>query len=560
MGAGAPADTAMASHRKRLGETLLSLRLINEKHLADALAIQKESPNSLGQILVAMGAISEDQLLNVLAAQHGVSPWRLDQHPPSSDSLVLIPRELCRRHQILPIRVQGDQLILGMRDPADIDAIDLARNISGRRIQPVLVDLTRLSAILDATMNVATINTDVDDLILKAVGEASGREYVQQKADLAERDTRPVIGLVNQILSEAIRTGASDIHIEPRSDKIEVRFRVDGHLRPVREMPASIFSMFLTRLKIMSEMDIVESRLPQDGRVTVEVDGRDVDLRVSTLPSQYGQRMVLRILDKSKSLKSLDQIGFFPDQLEQFKQIIGRPYGIFLVTGPTGSGKTTTLYAALQEMRDVTKNVLTCEDPIEYEIPGISQSQVNEKVGLTFASQLRAILRQDPDVILVGEIRDAETAETAIRAALTGHMVLSTLHCNDAPSAVPRLLDIGVEPFLLGATLCGIMSQRLVRTTCKRCHGKGCADCARSGFKGRQAVQEIMPINGAVAAAIARRAPMEELVESAFLAGYRPMSQQAERLIAEGITTREEAERNIYFDSVSDHLQLLKAA
>lgn len=550
----------MANHRKRLGESLLSLRLISEKNLTDALAIQKESPNSLGQILVAMGAISEDQLLNVLAAQHGVSPWRLDQHPPSSNALLLIPKELCRRHQILPIREQGDQLVLGMRDPRDIDAIDLARNISGKRIQPVMVDLSRLTAILEATIAATAIQSDVDDLILKAVGEASGREYFQQKADLAERDTRPVIGLVNQILSEAIRAGASDIHIEPRADKIEVRFRVDGDLRPVREMPATIFSMFLTRLKIMSEMDIVENRLPQDGRVTVDIDGRDVDLRVSTLPSHYGQRMVLRILDKSRSLKSLDQLGFHDDQLNLFKKIISRPYGIFLVSGPTGSGKTTTLYAALQEMRDVTRNVITCEDPIEYDIPGISQSQVNEKIGLNFASQLRAILRQDPDVILVGEIRDEETAQIAIRAALTGHMVLSTLHCNDAPSAVPRLLDIGVEPYLLGATLCGIMSQRLVRTTCKKCSGKGCHECAQTGFKGRQAVQEILPVTGPVSAAIARQAPVEELIECAFHEGYRPMSHQAERLIKEGVTTRAEAERNIYFDTIAAQSHFLRAA
>lgn len=540
----------MASHRKRLGEILLSLRLITEKNLEDALAIQKESPNSIGQILVAMGSISEDQLLNVLAAQFGVSPWRLDQHLPTGEALSSVPLELCRRHQIIPIRVQGDQLVLGMRDPNDIDAIDLARNITGKRIQPVLVDLTRLSNVLENSSAPVDSGSGskVNDLIHKAMGEATHREYVQQKADLAEEDTRPVISLVNQILADAIRVGASDVHIEPRIDRVEVRFRVDGHLRQMRDLPGSLLSMFITRLKIMAEMDIVESRLPQDGRVTVEVDKREVDLRVSTLPSQYGQRMVLRILDKSKSLKSLDQLGFLPEQLDLFKQIISHPYGIFLVTGPTGSGKTTTLYAALQELRDVTRNVITCEDPIEYEIPGISQSQVNEKVGLTFAAQLRAILRQDPDVILVGEIRDAETAETAIRAALTGHLVLSTLHCNDAPSAIPRLFDIGVEPFLLGATLRGVMSQRLVRTVCKKCSGKGCHDCGRTGFKGRTAVQEILPITNSVASHIARHDSMDDLIECASQAGYKPMYRQAELLIQEGITTREEAERSIFFD------------
>jgi type IV pilus assembly protein PilB len=443
----------------------------------------------------------------------------------------------------------------------------MVRNLTSHRIEPVLVEEGRLSKAIESFYNDGYHAASLDGYVSEALTlfNASATSENTQSV-LSEKDTRPVVGLVNQVLSDAIRMGASDVHVEPRADRVDIRYRIDGMLQKVRDIPASLLPMFVTRLKIMADMDIVEFRLPQDGRVAAKVDGRAIDLRVSTIPNQYGQRIVLRILDKTRSLKQLDNLGLPTEELGMFRSILRRPYGIMLVTGPTGCGKTTTLYAALQELRSVTSNIMTCEDPIEYEIDGINQSQVHEKVGLTFAAQLRATLRQDPDVILVGEIRDAETAETAIRAALTGHLVLSTLHCNDAPSAVPRLLDMGVDPFLLSTSLIGVMSQRLLRTHCNECKGatptkgKACRSCSGTGFKGRVAVSEVMPITRSVAAAIGRRASMDEVITAASAAGYRPMEVAAQALVSKGITTQEEAQRHVFFaEDASPSLQLVAA-
>jgi type IV pilus assembly protein PilB len=544
----------MSRQRKRLGEILVNLKLITPKQVEDAVAIQKESAEPLGTILISMGALSEGQLLSALAAQDGVSPWRLDLEPPTRTALAKVPIHVCRNHQVIPITIRGDLLILGMKNPHDLDAFDLVRNLTGLRVESVLVDERRLADLLDDPAKEDAQIPQVDGLVMEALDEFQGGARTVERAMLSEVDTRPVVGLVNQILSDAIRAGASDVHIEPRFDRVDIRYRVDGHLRKVRDIPIRLHPMFVTRLKIMAEMDIVEFRVPQDGRVSATIDGRDIDLRVSTVPNQHGQRVVLRILDKTRALKRLDDIGFTKENLELFRSIVRRPYGIFLVTGPTGSGKTTTLYAALQELANSKTNIMTCEDPIEYEIDGINQGMVNEKVGLTFAAQLRAILRQDPDIILVGEIRDQETAETAIRAALTGHLVLSTLHCNDAPSAIPRLIDMGVDPFLLSTSLVGIMSQRLLRKVCPLCAGRQtfgearCSSCRGIGFKGRTSVQEIMPITWPVAAAIGRQAPMDELAQLAYQAGYRPMSEGARELIDKGVTTEEEARTHVFFN------------
>lgn len=547
----------MATMKKKLGELLLNLRLVTQQHLDQALEIQRESARPLGAILISLGFINEDQLLNALAAQDGVSPWRLDEKPPTAEAVGLVPGHICRSFQLVPITLRGDLLVLGMRNPLDLDAIDLVRNLTGKRIETVLVDETRLQYALDQPSLGKTEREaqagKMDGLVVNALNEFQAKKGGPTKNILTEEDTRPVVGLVNQILSDAIRMGASDVHIEPRAEKVDIRYRVDGHLQKIRDIPLSLHPMLTTRLKIMAEMDIVEFRVPLDGRVSARVDDRDIDLRVSTIPNQHGQRIVLRVLDKSRSLKKLDELGFSKPNLEIFRSLIRRPHGVFLVTGPTGSGKTTTLYAALQEIKDVRLNVMTCEDPIEYEIEGINQSMVHEKVGLTFAAQLRAMLRQDPDVILVGEIRDRETAETAVRAALTGHLVLSTLHCNDAVSAVPRLIDMGIDPFLLSTTLIGTMSQRLVRKSCQVCHGtvggSVCSNCRGQGFKGRMAVHEILPIHSDVASAIGQRAPMAELVDAARLAGYRPMEFWARELISQGLTTEEEARRQIFFAS-----------
>ncbi len=578
----------------RLGELLISLRLVSKKQLEKGLEIQKETPAPLGSILVSLGYITEDQLLNALAAQMGVSPWRLDEQPPRNTAIARVPHHLARTYQALPVDIRGDLLLLAMRNPLDVDAIDLIHNMTGMRIEPVLVDSDRLvRAIEEAYGALRVDNTNVDKLVMEAINEFNPDQKSKvSEADSKDANSSPVISLVNQIIGDAIRLGASDIHIEPRGKRADVRYRVDGDLRRIREIPVAILPMLTTRVKIMAELDIVEFRVPQDGRFSVDVDGREVDIRMSVLPNKHGQRLVLRVLDKSHSLKKLPELGFSESNLAVFKDLIQKPYGMLLVTGPTGSGKTTTLYAALQEIKSERSNIMTCEDPIEYEVDGINQSQVFEKVGLTFASQLRAILRQDPDVILVGEIRDGETAQTAIRASMTGHLVLSTLHCNDAPSAVPRLFDMGTDPFMLSTSIIGVMSQRLIRCLCPHCrdtkqatqeelsqilpylpragkdlpshieigHAVGCPSCEMTGYRGRTAIQEIMPVTAEVAKAIASRETLDGIREIAVASGYEPMQFSALKLVLNGETTVEEVHRHVYMEAVSDtsrgHLRL----
>lgn len=577
-----PADdlSVQKARDNRLGDLLVGNKLITQKQLERALERQKDTNERLGQILIAMQTMSEKRLLQVLAAQKGVSPWHLETDTPAQDAVTLLPEEMCRIFQVIPVAIRGDLLLLAMRDTEDLEAIEAVRNHTKRRIEPVLADEARLAYTIDKAFGIAETRrlAAMDELVGEAMdGVDHSRPLgTQERAVLSEEDTRPVVGLVNQIIEDGIRMRASDIHIEPGYEKIEIRYRLDGRLTTVRELPIELLPMLVTRVKILSELDIVEYRMPQDGRITAQFGPHVVDLRVSVLPNYHGPRVVLRILDKSVGLKKLTDLGFEDRNLTLFKDLVAKPYGLFLVTGPTGSGKTTTLYSALNELRDTATNIMTCEDPVEYDLAGINQSQVNEKVGLTFAHQLRAILRQDPDVVLVGEIRDKETAETAIRAAMTGHMVLSTLHCNDAPGAIPRLLDMGVDPYLLSTALVGTMSQRLVRVLCQKCkveddatpeetetmaklfgvpdvkkiwRATGCDDCYNTGYKGRVAVHEILPVAEEIAHLIAERAPMETLRSRASYYGYLPMQQDAAARVLRGETTLEEAKRLISFDT-----------
>lgn len=570
----------MGQLKQKLGELLISQRLVSKKQLDEALEIQRESSAPLGSILISMGAISEDLLLRVLAAQMGVAPWPLETHPPQRDVAHLLSNEACERYQMLPVQRRGDLLTVAMRNPMDAEAIDLARNLSKMRIEPVLANSDRLQRAIiqhhsETTDHSSRQGQSLDNLVNQAIREFGRTSAGRSEAMLDEVDTRPVVGVANQILSDAIRMGSSDIHIEPYADRVEVRYRIDGQLVRVRQMPVDILPMLTTRIKIMSELDIVENRMPQDGRVTADIDGRKVDLRVSVIPNYHGSRIVLRILDKSVSLKKMSDIGFSNDNEVLFRSMIQRPYGMILVTGPTGSGKTTTLYSALQEIKTGTNNILTCEDPVEYDIDGIGQAQVNEKIGLSFASLLRSALRQDPDVILVGEIRDKETAETAIRASLTGHLVLSTLHSNDAPGAIPRLLDMGVDPYLLSTSLIGVTAQRLVRKLCDHCKktdvseedltllrsisgsdelpqvfsSGSCVKCSRTGYRGRMALHEIFPVVGDVATAIAEHAPVDKLRLVAEQYGYEPMQLDGVRRIFEGKTCVQEVRRVANLDA-----------
>jgi type IV pilus assembly protein PilB len=576
--------------RKRLGEFLITNKLITKEQLDQASELQKGTPAPLSRLLVSLGYITEEKLLGCLASQFGVSPWNFSEAPPESEALQHLPGTICRMYQICPVELRGDLLVLAMQNPNDLEAIDLVRNLTGLRVEPVLPDRERLLKAIETAYGAHQVNETIDTLIIGAIKDKSGKKASGKEGhDLDEEEDNRIIALVNQLLSDAIRMGASDVHVEPRSSKVEVRYRIDGQLQKIRELPVDLLPMVVTRLKIMAELDIVEFRVPQDGRVAAKIDGRDVDMRISVLPNHHGQRIVLRILDKSVSLKTMEQLGFSDRNLQTFRTLIRKPYGMILVTGPTGSGKTTTLYASLMELRSLTNNIMTCEDPVEYELSGINQSQVNEKVGLTFAAQLRAILRQDPDVILVGEIRDGETAETALRASMTGHLVLSTLHCNDSVSAVPRLLDMDVDPFLLSTSLIGVMSQRLLRVLCPHCRieylpdetdkeilvhhmeamsedpsfafamergllpnifeGKGCAACAGKGYKGRTSVHEIMAVTGEVAKAIGERAQIDQLREAAMHYSYRPMYIEAMKMVLEGRTSLAEATRVVFFES-----------
>ena len=362
--------------------------------------------------------------------------------------------------------------------------------------------------------------------------------------DLLETsDDAPIIRMLNALLTQAARDGASDIHIEPYERSSSVRFRVDGTLREVVQPNRALHAALISRLKIMAELDIAEKRLPQDGRISLRIGERAVDVRVSTLPGAHGERAVLRLLDKSESKLSLEAVGMRGDLLQRFESLIAQPHGIVLVTGPTGSGKTTTLYAALQRLDAARSNIMTVEDPIEYELPGIGQTQVNAKIDLTFAKALRAILRQDPDIIMIGEIRDFETAQIAIQASLTGHLVLATLHTNDAASAVTRLTDMGVEPFLLSSSLLGVLAQRLVRKTCTACHGKGCDTCGHTGYHGRTGIFELLVADDAIRALVHERAAEARIRDTARAAGMTLMRDDGERLVAEGVTSAAEVLR-----------------
>lgn len=566
----------MLASRQRLGELLVTHRLITPEQLEQALTTQREHFQPLGQILIQMGVISEERLLQAIALQKGFTAWHLQHDPPTQEALNLIPGNLCRSYQVLPVQVKNGRLFLAMRDPSDVDVIDMVRDLTKLRIEPVLAAEERLVQAIENAYGGDALS-QMNRLVNEALDEFTDAPTENQVA--TEAEMRPVVGLINEIIAEAVRMHATDIHMEPRKDRIEFRYRVDGQLQRMHEIPAKLRAAITTRIKIMSTLDIVEYRVPQDGRMAFTVDGRTVDMRVSVLPNYYGQRIVMRILDRSQTLRQMTDLGLTPHNMDIFSDIIRKPYGLVLVTGPTGSGKTTTLYAVLNLLKNEANNIMTCEDPVEYDIDGINQSHVNEKVGLTFAAQLRAILRQDPDIVLVGEIRDKETAETAIRAALTGHLVLSTLHCNDAPSAIPRLVDMGIEPFLLSTALIGITGQRLVRILCHECRQQykptpeevahlghhvqgdvqrvwrpvGCPKCHNTGYNGRLGIHEVLPVTSEIQRAIAACESADALRTLAMKYGYFPIQQDVVNRVLDGVTSITEGRRMIFFDTIMNH-------
>ena len=563
---------------RRLGDLLVREGLINQEQLQRALAEQKGTNEKLGSILARHNVITEDQLVAFLSKQYGIPSITLSQLDIDTDVLKLVPAQIAKKYEVLPIKRTGNSLTLAMADPTNVFAVDDVGFMTNLQVIPVVAAQGAIRKALDRLYEAQS--SGMAEVISEMEGTAGDVEVVEgdeeswAKADIFElkesADEAPVVRLVNMILVDAIRRGASDIHLEPYEKVFRVRFRVDGVLHEIMTPPKRLETALTSRVKIMSTMDIAERRLPQDGRIKLRYNQREIDFRVSTLPTIFGEKTVLRILDKESLQLDLTMLGFDPWSLEQFNKAIHQPYGMILITGPTGSGKTTTLYSAIHTINSPDVNIMTAEDPVEYNLKGVNQVQINEGIGRTFGAALRSFLRQDPDVILVGETRDLETAQIGIRAALTGHLVLSTLHTNDCPGTVARLLDMGIPPFLVSSALTLILAQRLGRKICKDCKqpyeadeeslvpyghvpqglgkvqfykGKGCHTCSFTGMKGRVAIYEVMPIGDELRELILRNAPTAEILQLALAQGMKTLRQNALQKVIDGVTTLEEVLR-----------------
>lgn len=553
----------MVNSRKRLGDLLLEVGLLTAEQLEKALNVQKKTGERLGQTLINLDYITEQSMIEILEFQLGIPHVNLDNIPISPKTAALIPATMAERYLVIPLKKEGKKLTLVMVDPTNFYAIDDVRLVTGCEIEPVI-------ATEKAVTRAITQSYSVQERVEKAVSKIRQEEN-SLNLEIQTNDDAPAVSIVNSLINQAIKERASDIHIEPLDKTVRVRFRVDGVLREIVTFPRHTHSAIISRIKIMSEMDIAEKRMPQDGRIKVNEAGREIDIRVSTLPVIAGEKVVMRILDKGAVILDINGLGFSPDNMVRYRKLYTQSYGMVLVTGPTGSGKTTTLYSTLTVLNSPGKNMITVEDPVEYRLDGINQVQVNIKAGLTFASGLRSILRQDPNIVMVGEIRDVETAEIAIRAALTGHLVFSTLHTNDAPGAMTRLIDMGVEPFLVSSSVLGILAQRLVRRICPDCKqvykpdsvervflgvtpgeevtlykGAGCARCGQTGYQGRIALHEAMPVTAEIRELINRRASSNELGEVSMRQGMRTMREDGIQKAFDGLTTVEEIMRVAY--------------
>ena len=551
--------------RKRLGDLLLEVGLITEDQLENALQVQKQSKERLGTVILNLGYVSEENMIEVLEFQLGVPRIELKEESVNRAAALTIPVQMAEKYKVIPVSKEGRKLTLAMVDPTNFYAIDDVRLLAGCEIVPMIA---REKDVLRAISKVY----GVTDLVEKAVTRLQPEETLAVEQMQTAEDA-PMIGIVNSLFSQAVRERASDIHIEPQAVELRVRFRIDGVLREFSSFPMNIHAALVSRVKIMGHMDISERRVPQDGRIQIQEAGRAIDIRVSTLPTIYGEKIVMRILDKQAVMLDISRLGFSVNNLDIYRRLFTQAYGMILITGPTGSGKTTTLYSTLGELSTPAKNVITIEDPVEYRLEGINQVQVNLKTGMTFAGGLRAVLRQDPNIVMVGEIRDGETADIAIRAALTGHLVLSTLHTNDAPGAVSRLLDMSVEPFLVASSVLGVIAQRLVRLICPKCkqsytpaadsperaflglaetqeitlyRGSGCPECGNSGYKGRMSIHEVMPVSSAIRELITQRRSADEIRAAAVQEGMLCMRDDGIAKVLAGRTTVAEVMRVAY--------------
>ncbi len=567
----------------RLGDLLVKAGKINPQQLKEALAKQSEEGGRLGTNLVKMGVLSETELVEFLSKHFRVSAINLNQVTIDDSIVKLIPADVARKYTIMPVSKAGAKVTIAMLDPTNVFAMDDIKFMTGYNVEPVIASESAIRSAIEKyygsthAMELKRVMEDLDD-------EAGGDQELEVLEEDAEEfdldaladesDEAPVVRLCNIILIDAIKRGASDIHIEPYEKAYRCRYRIDGLLYEVMRPPLRLKDAITSRIKIMSSLDIAEKRLPQDGRLKIKtkIEGKDkeIDFRVSVLPTMFGEKIVMRMLDKDKLMLDMTKLGFEPESLKRFKDAVGRPWGMVLVTGPTGSGKTNTLYSALQSLNTVSTNIITAEDPVEFNLPGINQVQMKDSIGLNFAASLRSFLRQDPNIVLVGEIRDFETAEVSIKAALTGHLVLSTLHTNDAPSTINRLMNMGIEPFLVATSVHLVVAQRLIRRICNFCkepadvppaelasigfsereartikmfRGRGCEQCGDTGYKGRLGLFEVMSIGDAMREMVLSGANSIELREQAVEDGMLTLRMSGLQKIRDGLTTIEEVVR-----------------
>lgn len=544
--------------KKRLGDLLVEAGYITEYQLNEALETRAKG-EKIGETLLRKGYITEQQLVEVLELQLGIPHVNLFQTQIEQKAIDLVPTDIAKKYDLMPIKVDNNKLVVAMTDPLDYFAIEEVRMVSGLQITPVF-------ATTDSIYRAISKHYDLQDSLEEVLDDLTPDETLTEVG--IEDEDSAIIRLVNQIITDAVMQHASDIHIDPQEDNVRVRYRVDGLLRTERELPKYMQNVFIARIKIIGGLNITESRLPQDGRINMTINNKPIDIRLSSLPSVHGEKIVMRILDLSNAVTDLHRLGFTDENLEIFTEMFEKPNGIVLLTGPTGSGKSTTLYSVLNKLNSEEVNVITVEDPVEYQLEGVNQVEVKDEIGMTFAEALRSILRQDPDIIMLGEIRDLETAQIAIRSSLTGHLVLSTLHTNSSIGALTRLIDMGVEPFLLSSSINGIVAQRLVRRVCTNCgeeqdpyerekeifaengidvktvrRGTGCSVCGMTGYRGRFAIHEMLPIDQKIRELINNPNARDEILKYVRQKGMKFLIHDGLKKAAEGVTTTEEVLR-----------------
>ena len=554
-------EGARMQKARDLGEVLIDLGLVTDEEMDRARREQERTGRSIGRTLVDLRLVDEPTLVSALARQIGLEFVDLGDHPIDSGAVALISETVARRYRAIPIEFDGSTLVVAMADPSNVFALDDIRTITGYEVRAVVATVGDVD---EAIGRFSTLDESVEEIASEAAG-AAGEEMDLAQVEAAVEDA-PIVKLVNLLIPQAITDRASDIHVEPTEKDLRIRYRIDGVLHEVMRSPKNIQNGLISRLKVMADINIAERRVPQDGRVSLSVGGRSIDLRVATLPTVYGEKVVLRILDKSSVLLQLDDLGLIDRSFERYEQSFRKPYGAILVTGPTGSGKSTTLYATLNMINSPDRNIVTVEDPVEYRLAGINQIQVNPKAGLTFANSLRAILRSDPDVVLIGEVRDRETALIAVESAMTGHLVLTTLHTNDAASAISRLIEMGVEPYLVVSAVDCVVAQRLARKLCDRCKEAytpteaeleqtglegpvtlyrpvGCPSCGKTGYHGRLGLFEVMPMTEELEQLTVERGSAEDIRRKAIEQGMLTLRQDGMEKAKQGLTSLEEVFR-----------------